>query len=164
MNTLRTLAVGAVVLAAACTSSPSAVPSRTEIPAGTPVALAELGGYSRFQSGIGETSRMVVAGDSAWNSVTGRIYGQGAARPSIDFTTETVIVAAMGSRPTGGYGITVERAVRTEGEIVVEVVETSPGRGCMTTQALTAPVHAVRIARQTLPIRFVERKTVRECN
>lgn len=164
MKTLRMAASAAVLLAAACTASPSAVPSRTEVPAGTPVTLTELTGYSRHHSGIGETSRMVVASEAAWNSVVGRIYSQGAQRPAIDFASEMVIVAAMGGRPTGGYRITVERAVRTASEVVVEVVETSPGRSCGTTQALTAPVHAVRIARQDVPVRFVERKAVHECS
>ncbi len=52
--------------------------------------------------------------------------------PAVDFSRDIVIVAAAGQRATGGNAIAVERVNRTGDGLAVEVVETNPGPGCMT--------------------------------
>jgi hypothetical protein len=97
-----------------------------------------------------------------WNEVTS-IYQPQPDVPAIDFGTESVIVAAMGTRSSGGYSIAIESVHEAEGQLYVTVRETSPGQNCFTTAALTAPVHAVRVPRRTGAVNFVERTGVQNC-
>jgi len=85
--------------------------------------------------------------------------------PFIDFGNEAVIVVSMGTRSTGGYSIDVERVSESEsdGTLYVEVVEVSPGRGCAVTQAVSAPVHAVRVPLRDGDVQFIERASTRSC-
>jgi hypothetical protein len=106
------------------------------------IQIRRIGQYST--SGITTPARLVIRDDSAyanfWTSL-----GAGA-RPAVDFSRDIVIVAAAGQRATGGNAIAVERVTRTGDGLAVEVVESNPGPGCMTTQALTQPVDVVVVA------------------
>jgi len=108
----------------------------------------------------------VVRDSQAWSALWAQIVANHSPTPpvpSIDFSREMLIVAAMGTRNTGGYSIKVESVSGSSTELVATVTATSPGRSCMTTQALTAPVDIVRVPRSELPVRFVEQRSVNEC-
>lgn len=71
-------------------------------------------------------------------------------QPRVDFANEDVLVAAMGTRPSGGYGIEITRVTLmtggfTGGHAFIEVTEGSPAPGQIVTMALTAPMHMVRV-------------------
>ena len=117
-------------------------------------------------SGIPDRRRLYIDNQAEW----AELWADVAANiqppppvPQIDFANEAVVVAAMGMRGTGGYSITIEGVYEGEGKLFVAVRETSPGSNCIVTQATTAPVHAVRTARRSLPIQFVERKETKMC-
>lgn len=117
-------------------------------------------------AGIQEPRRAVVRTETEWRELW-RELAAGTLPPpeppTIDFVTRMVIVAAMGRRPTGGYGIAIEEVRATTDSLYVTVVETSPGAGCLTTQALTAPVAAVSVERHPAEPVFREREEVRDC-
>jgi hypothetical protein len=110
---------------------------------GTPIQIRRIGQYS--QSGITVPQRLVIRDDASyarfWSSL-----GIGGERPLVDFTRDVVLAVAGGQRSTGGYSIAVERVVRTATGAAIEVVETTPGPGCIMTQALTQPVDVVVVA------------------
>jgi hypothetical protein len=164
MRTLRIAASAAVLLAAGCGDNPSTPPAANKLPVGEVVALTPVTGYSPHYSVFDKPARVVVTSDTMWARIAGQLFTEGAARPAIDFSREIVLFTAMGTRSSGGFSIQVERAVRTDGAVVAEVVETSPGGNCIRTQALTRPVHAVRMARPDASVSFVERKVVHECS
>jgi hypothetical protein len=83
--------------------------------------------------------------------------------PAIDFGREMIIVAALGTRPSGGFGIYLDSAATMNDTLVVYVRTVRPGATCGTTAALTAPVDLARAPLLALPARFVERATVHEC-
>ena len=84
--------------------------------------------------------------------------------PEVDFATDLVVVAAAGQRPSGGYDIDVRRAELANGRLLVEVLETEPGRNCVVTMALTQPVTVVALrAARAEGWEFVERRETREC-
>jgi hypothetical protein len=95
-------------------------------------------------SGITAPAREVIKDDSSyarfWSSL------RAGERPTVDFSRDVVIAVAAGQRMTGGHSIAVERVTRTGVGLAVEVVETVPGPGCVTTQALTQPVDVVVVA------------------
>jgi hypothetical protein len=75
-----------------------------------------------------------------------------------------LLVAAMGTRSTGGYTIEIEAVDRDSSAITASVRSRSPGKSCGTTAALTAPVDIVRIPRSDHPVRFVEEHIVTNCS
>lgn len=117
-------------------------------------------------TGIQEPRRALVRTESEWRELWRELTAGTLPPPeplTIDFETRMVIVAAMGRRPTGGYGIAIEEVRATTDSLYVTVVETSPGAGCLTTQALTAPVAAVSVERHPAEPVFREREEDRDC-
>ncbi len=118
-------------------------------------------------SGIAEHARFVIHTADAWEEFWNRLKSNTDPRPDlphIDFETHQVIVAAMGQRSTGGYAIEIEEIYETDTGITVLVEEVSPGADCFVTQAFTAPVTAVVIARTDATISFKEEKHTRDCS
>ena len=118
-------------------------------------------------SGFDERSRRIIRTTGAWEEAWEQLH-EGRSpmpeRPAVDFESSMVILAAMGSRPTGGHDIEVESVHRHGESLFVVVRETSPGDGCIVTQAFTAPTTAVRIPRADGDVEFVEEETVNECS
>ena len=83
--------------------------------------------------------------------------------PAVDFAREMVLLAALGQRATGGHGVRIASAAVSDGVLHVQVIETRPGAGCMTTQALTHPVAVARVPRHDGEVRFADRVEVRDC-
>jgi len=140
----------------------------TEIPAGAVNvawndAVAVRISHASY-SGFRQAARTVIDNDADWRAAWATYSsGDGSTRPAVDFTRYDVILAALGQRTTGGYGITVSRIAATSDYLYVEITSTSPGSRCITTQALTQPADIVRIPRQHPPVVFVEKSVVVEC-
>jgi hypothetical protein len=76
--------------------------------------------------------------------------------PEIDFSKETIVVSAMGMRPSSGYGTIIDGVCEVDGQVEVFISNVEdPCRG-MQLQIITAPADAVRIPRTDLPIVFRE--------
>jgi hypothetical protein len=122
--------------------------------------LRRIGQWTR--TGVGESRRLIIRDANAWAAFWSEL-GVGD-RPAVDFTRDVVVAVAAGQRPTGGYEIAVDRVRQVNGELTVEVVETTPGPNCTTTTSLTQPVDVVVVPVPTARSwSFVERKEVRGC-
>jgi hypothetical protein len=127
---------------------------------GGAMEIRRIGQWSR--TGIGESRRLVIRDANSWASFWSEL-GTGE-RPDVDFTKAVVVAVAAGQRPSGGYEIAVDQVSQTDGELTVEVAETTPGPNCITSAAPTQPVDVV-----VVPVvaprswSFVERKEVRGC-
>lgn len=127
---------------------------------GTALDIRRIGQWTR--TGISEARRLVIRDANTWAEFWSEL-GVGE-RPAVDFSRDVVVVAAAGQRPSGGHEIVVDRVSQTDGELAVEVVETTPGPNCMTTSSLTQPVDVVLVpAVAPRSWSFVERKEVRGC-
>lgn len=76
--------------------------------------------------------------------------------PAVDFSREMVVAVFSGSRPTGGFGVEIIRAVGNSGTLVVEYVETGPSRDAVASQILTAPYHLAAIPKHDGEVRFLK--------
>jgi hypothetical protein len=113
-------------------------------------------------TGIGESRRLVIRNVNEWAEFWTEL-GQGE-RPEVNFSGNVVIAVASGQRPSGGYEIAIQRVRNVQGELIVEVVETTPGPNCMTASVLSQPVDIVVIPQAgARSWSFVERKEVRGC-
>ena len=117
-----------------------------------------------YYSSLGKPERLLVRDEATFLDVWTRAFGPDAPPPRVDFTHERVIVAALGERASGGFGIEVKNAAVEAGELVVDVTSTSPGRDCVVTLALTQPVDMVRVRARAGSARFREQSLVRDCS
>jgi hypothetical protein len=108
----------------------------------------------------------VVQDAEHWSTVWDQIwvnYSPVPAMPEIDFSREMLIVAALGTRPTGGYSIFVDSAYNRTDHLEVVVRTISPGAWCGGTQAFTQPVDIARLPRSSQPVHYRERSEVNQC-
>jgi hypothetical protein len=127
----------------------------------TSIAIRRVGEWST--SGITTPERLVIRDDNAYAKFWASL-GDASSRPSVDFTHDIVIVAAAGQQPTGGHSIAIDRVTRVGAGLAVEVTETAPRQGCMTTQALTQPVDVVVVAAADAQTwSFTDRKVAGGC-
>jgi hypothetical protein len=129
--------------------------------AGAPaVQIRRIGQWTN--TGINEKRRLVIRDANGWAAFWSEL-GVGD-RPDVDFTRDLILAVAAGQQSSGGHEIAVDKVSQRDGELIIEVVETSPGPNCMTTASLTQPVDVV-IA-PVVNVRrwsFVERTDVRGC-
>lgn len=119
-----------------------------------------------FYSAMNDSARVVVRDGASWRAMWTAIHrnmSPAPALPAVDFAAEMVVVAALGRRPTGGWEIVVDSALASAEHVEVYVRRLAPGRGCLTTAAISTPVDVVRIPRRTLPVRFSERLVREDC-
>ncbi len=143
-----------------------AAPERTSERTQERTGVASEPAFSNRQSDIRDALRTVIRDAESWQRLWTGVAGSRTPppdRPDIDFGQEMVIVAALGMRGTGGYGIEIQEVYLEGARLVAVVVETSPGPDCMTTQAFSAPAVGVRVAHSDLPVTFVERRVTLEC-
>lgn len=83
---------------------------------------------------------------SAWN----RAYGSRLTLPplpEVNFPQETVLAVFLDTKPTGGYGLDVQDVTLDGNDVYVDLLETKPAAGAITTQALTTPWLLLRVLR-----------------
>ncbi|MGL4611111.1 MAG: protease complex subunit PrcB family protein [Trueperaceae bacterium] len=67
--------------------------------------------------------------------------------PDVDFFRETIVAAFMGTKPTGGYGLNVDRVTLEGSDAYINLTELQPAADAITTQALTSPWVMLKILR-----------------
>ena len=164
-RTSRYLATAVMLISAGCANV-----ELSTSPSGAAVPFVRLRSepYSyTYYSGFTESARLVVRDAAHWSTVWAQIHATVSplpARPEVDFSREMIIVAAMGGRNSGGFGILIDdaTAIGLDG-VAVTVRSIAPGSRCLVTGALTAPVDVARLPRRTGVVQFTERTQVRDC-
>ena len=75
--------------------------------------------------------------------------------PNVDFTKDMVVGIFLGSKPSAGHSVEIVGVRTDEKELVVEYVQTQPGRGTMAAQILTEPFHLVAVPKHAGTVRFI---------
>jgi hypothetical protein len=160
------LLAGTVVMAC---SNPMDIFDLARIPAGAePVTTTPADSmFSHLQySGIVSRQRTVIRDSEDWLAMWAKMVGPEAPKPpvpDVDFSKYMIVLAAMGQKPTGGYSVAIDGVYQSKSYLYASVTETSPGRNCVVTQALTTPVDAVLVPLSDSPIVFVEETAVDNC-
>jgi hypothetical protein len=119
-----------------------------------------------LRSGFEESRHTVVRDAVAWAALWQELH---AGRrpvpptPEIDFEREMVVLAALGRQRSGGFDIVIESVRREESEVIVTLVERSPGSDCITTAELTSPADLAIVPWDERPVRFVAQRVVVAC-
>ena len=118
-------------------------------------------------SAITEPLQVVIRDASTWRKMWRRIHASVISPvpslPRIDFSREMIVIVGLGTRATGGFEITVDRAFERNGALEVIVSKHAPGKNCFTSQALTQPVDVVRLPQTKRKVVFKEAEVVHEC-
>ncbi len=157
------------VLGSCCPESDSAIIALHSIWVGIaeserPAELA----VSSYSTGSGLTTaeRMVVRDSAVWAALWLRIAGSNPRIeqvPKVSFSTEMLLFASTGRKPSGGYRVSNNRVSVVGDTIRVAIVERRPGPDCATAAAITAPVALARVERSELPVSFTTRAVVAYC-
>ena len=140
--------------------SPPARPRAAPAKATSQVEIQRIGRW--ISSGIRGSRRLVIRDPGTWSRFWSEL-GAGV-RPEVDWGRNLVIAVASGERSSGGHDIAVQKVSRSEGELRIEVLETSPGQGCMTTSALSQPVDVVMVPSAGVTgWSFIDRAATRAC-
>jgi hypothetical protein len=91
-----------------------------------------------------------IADAEAWRSWYGRITSArlpSPLPPDVDFSREGVLMLAMGSRSTAGYGLSLaeESAIVRDGVLTVRVDWGEPPPGVLLAQVMTSPCLLVKV-------------------
>jgi hypothetical protein len=126
-----------------------------EVPT-TSLAQSSTSGYRYGDSSFTGENRAVLD-DASWQQVwsdhTSNVI-PAPQLPTVDFATESVVVAWMGYRTTGGYAIAVDSVVLTwKGDAEITLLSTAPAPGSITTQVITNPVDMVKVPKFTGALR-----------
>ena len=160
----------ATLMVAACATGPPSPPEADwpELPAGaTAEQFERIEAAHTANSGFDQARYEGIRSSDRWAAWWEDFQGRRsptAERPEVDFQREIVIGAVMGQRVTGGVEISVEGVYRAEDRLIVRVLETSPGPGCMVTQAVTSPATAVRVPLPAARVVFEEIERTVHCD
>jgi hypothetical protein len=161
---MRICSILGLVVLAACSG---VVDAPLETGAPIPVTRFRDAPYAyAFLSGFNQPQRLVIRDDQAWAAAWTSLWvgtSPVPSRPQIDFTKDMIVLAALGSRSTGGYSITVDSARSMESGALVFIGTLSPGARCITTQAFTQPVDIARLPRIDGTVQFQDRAAVTDC-
>ena len=165
MNNVVSLGSLAFAVLTACFSADtSAGPSGASIP----ITRLRAEPYSfSFVSGFDKPARLVVRDPASWQAAWLQTY-RGSSPvpppPAVDFSREMIVVVALGSHSSGGYGILIDGASEADaGAINVSVRSISPGPKCAVTAAFTEPVDIARVPRRNGRVHFVEQNEMSTC-
>jgi hypothetical protein len=68
--------------------------------------------------------------------------------PPVDWESQMVVGVALGSRPSGGYGVEIQRVRMDNGAIVVEAREVAPAEGAIVPMVVTCPYRMITTDRR----------------
>jgi len=126
------------------------------------VPFRALGGGTAY----GMRQRLVIRDAESWSAAWKKIVCQqqpAPAVPAIDFHREMVVLAAMGTKPDGGYAIAIDEVRKVDDDLSISIVEKSPASGCTVLAVLTAPVALIAMPRFDGDVEFVESSVTVPC-
>lgn len=116
----------------------------------------EVKSWSGPMDGPAKAGQQVIESSAAWKDLW-QTLGQEA--PEVDFSRHRAVALFMGSKPTGGYSISVSKIEKKKRKIIVYVKEKTPSQGGMVIQAFTSPYYIRLLERSKLPISFKKDKS-----
>lgn len=122
-------------------------------------------------TGIRRQLNLLVNDDSQWEAIWKELWkGReeiGGAPPQIDFKSQSVIVAALGGRPSGGYRVTIDVELSSPTELSILVTERKPdfkpGSKCIVTAVVTHPTSVVTVPVAAKTATFRSRTVTESC-
>lgn len=134
---------------------------RSGAAASSSLEISRIGTYTNTR--IQEPRRLIIRSEQEWRDFWYDMNIGDA--PQVDFSRNMVVAVSAGSRPSTGYSVMVNDVrLAEDGTLQVEVLETTPGRNCVSGQQMTNPVDVVVVPRTDLRTwSFNDRRVVQDC-
>jgi len=125
------------------------------------IAQGQLGGGGSYSFSIGKTN-FAINDNSTWIQLWTRLMCYPdytgslscSPRPSLNFTSETVLGMSAGVEPHSGYQLNITAVTTTDTMILVHATLREPQDTCIELQSLIEPYHIVSIPKTSLPVTF----------
>jgi hypothetical protein len=101
-------------------------------------------------AGVEQAEYALIANEEQLLNFWNRAYGSQLnvpPLPDVDFRRETIVAAFAGTKPTGGYGLSVDDVTLEGNDAYIDLKEIQPAADAITTQVLTSPWIMLRILR-----------------
>jgi hypothetical protein len=119
-------------------------------------------------SGPQQEAFMAVHSQTEWSALWQTLFPMNfephGEAPYVDFGKFSMVVAALGARPTGGYSVEIQHARDDGATVHVSVSEVRPGKGCAEAASVTYPISIVLIPRTDRPVQFERHVADFNCN
>jgi hypothetical protein len=149
--------LAAALAVAGCAEEAGTEGTGTGVTAGDEVAILRAfppstsGGYDAEAR---EVHRDAPSWAEAWKRANAHMAPVPAA-PAVDFSKEMVALAALGRKPSAGYGVEIVGVRKAGGKVRILFALHEPPPGAMAATVLTNPWHAVVLPRGDEPVEWV---------
>lgn len=145
-----------------CKPSESSTSSVAEKTVFTPIEIqsGDNGGYKTKTNLIISTQKEFL---QIWEQAFANYMNKETA-PEVDFEKNVIILVALGQKTSGGHTIKVNSVIESKDNTIVNILNTSPGKGCMTTEAITYPYQIVQIEKPKNTVQFSTIGKVIDCD
>lgn len=117
-------------------------------------------------SAISDKRELIINSEKDYQALMNDVYknlDQLPKIPVVDFKKNSIVAVFIGSRNTGGYGVKIDSITELSGNLEVNVTETTPGKNCMVTDAITAPFVLLKIPKTEKRAEFKTKKIEKDC-
>lgn len=117
-------------------------------------------------SAVEDKREMLITTNDQYQSLMSEVYknlDQMPRIPVVDFNKNSVVAVFIGERSNGGYMVSIDSINESSKNIHVNIIESTPGPNCITTQALTRPFTLVKIPKTDKKPLFKTKQIVKDC-
>ena len=117
-------------------------------------------------SAISDKRELIIYNEKEYQALMNDVYknlDQMPKIPVVDFKKNSLVAVFIGSRSSGGYLVKIDSIIEASIYLVVSITETTPGKNCIVTDALTAPYVIVKIPKIEKKAEFKTKKTEKDC-
>jgi hypothetical protein len=108
-----------------------------------------------MSSGQQVAAEVVIRTPAEWAALW-KLHAPLATAPQVDFATNMVVGVFLGTKPSAGFDVEIVGVKSQAGDLIVEYVQTQPGRGTITAQMLTEPYHLVAVPKHAGRVTFTQ--------
>jgi protease stability complex PrcB-like protein len=158
---MRVFLLIAIIVLVSCKPSETVSPVVLESQA---IAFVELN--SGTNGDFPEKSNKVISNQTDYNDAWGAAFSRffDKQKPArIDFENKMILLVTMGEKTSGGYTIKIDSIKEDEKTLVVTILETSPGKGCMNTSVMTYPYQIIELKKSKKEVVFKTIEKIYNC-
>ena len=111
-----------------------------------------------YQSGVDKECVRIAHTPAEWTSLWREHSTNELPRPAephVDWSKDMVVFVALGRRPSGGFGVEIDKLSLDGGALRVEAHETKPAPERLVPMVVSTPYHAITTPRRDGPVRLV---------
>ncbi len=117
-------------------------------------------------SGVEDKRELLINTNDEYQKLMNEVYknlDQMPRIPVVDFTKNSLVAVFIGNRSSGGFMVIIDSITEGSKSISVNVTESTPGKNCVVTEAITRPYTIVKIPKTEKKPIFKTKQIVKDC-